>query len=123
MENEAGNHLNGEVEMCEKRKVCEMFFPLWDLGAKVVVAHPGKTWKPAWAQEPNCNLLPPGSASNFPQQNWEVEELMFDHIEKFGLVDKSIHCLFIRPEVLESPKDAIPDRKKSTIVLVQAVSV
>ena len=34
------SNLNGEVKMGEKREAGEMFFPLRDLGAKVVVAHP-----------------------------------------------------------------------------------
>ena len=88
----------------------------------LMISWPGKTWKPAWAQEPNCNLLPPGSASNLSlegefrqtarealtyQQNWEVEELMFDHIEKFGLVDKSIPAY-----ITENPsKDALDKTK------------
>ena len=33
-------HLNCQVEMSKKRKVCEMFFSLRDLRAKVVVTHP-----------------------------------------------------------------------------------
>ena len=33
-------HLNCQVEVSKKRKVCEMFFSLRDLRAKVVVTHP-----------------------------------------------------------------------------------
>jgi len=123
VENEAGGHLNGEVEMGEDGKVGEMLLPLGDLGAKVVVTHPGEAWEPSGSQKPNCYLLPPGSPLNLTQQYWEVEELVFDQIEELWLVNKAIHCLFIRSQVLEGAKDSIPDRKESTIVLVQTVSV
>ena len=73
--------LNGEVEMGEDGKVGEMLLPLGDLGAKVVVTHPGfknsfsrideqrqrlpgEAWEPSGSQKPNCYLLPPGSALN-----------------------------------------------------------
>jgi len=100
-----------------------MFFPLGNLGAEVVVSHPGEAREPSGSQEPNYYLLPPGSTLHLTQQYWEVEELVFDQIKELRLVNKSIHCLFVRPKVLESTKDSIPDRKESTIVLVQTVSV
>merc|ERR1712181_165604 len=123
VENEASSHLDSKVEMGKKRKVCEMFFSLRDLGAKVVVPHPGKAWKPSRSQKPNCHLLPPRATLHFTQQYWEVEELVLDHIEELWLVNKSIHCLLIWSKILESAKDSVPDRKESTIVLVQAVSI
>merc|ERR1712181_36376 len=54
VENKASGHLHCKVDMSKQREVCEMFFSLRDLGAKVVVTHPGETWKPSGSQKPTA---------------------------------------------------------------------
>jgi len=123
VKNKAGRHLNGEVKMSKKREGGEMFLSLRNLRTKVVVAHPWKAWEPSRSHEEDCNFLQPGSIGHFVQEGGEVEELVLDHIEELWLVNQAIHSLFIRPEVLEGSKYSVPDRKESTVVLVQAISV
>ena len=49
--------------------------------------------------------------------------MVFEDIKELRLVNEAVHQRLVVSEVLECPEHPIPDNEKSTIILVQAVSI
>ena len=48
---------------------------------------------------------------------------MFEDIKELRLVNEAVHQRLVVSEILECPKDPVPDHKEPTVILIQAVTV
>ena len=48
---------------------------------------------------------------------------MFENIKELRLVNEAVHQRLVVSEILECPKDPVPDHKEPTVILIKAVTV
>jgi len=110
MDDENTNKLDDKIKMTESRDRGIVNLPLWDLRAQVIIPQATKTWEPARSFEPDSDLVQPVSACrNLVLDALEVEQLVFDNIEKLWLVNKTVHCFLVRTKVLKCSKHSVPN--------------
>ena len=110
MDDENTNKLDDKIKMTEDRNGGIVNLPRWNLRAQVIVPQARKTWEPSRAFEPDSDLVHPVcSCCNLVLDALEVEELMFDDVEKLRLINKTVNCFLIRAKVLKCSKYSVPN--------------
>ena len=113
-----GEELEEIVEMHHHIDLTQVNTPLRSLRDQVVISQPGQPGEPTRPVQVGPQPVRPGGGGggHLPVEEGEVEELVSHHIEEPRLVHQTVDNLLIRPLLLESSEDPVPDTEPAAVV-------